>query len=114
MSKAHHQSDLTQLAELGKRLTAHRVDRRLTQAMLASAAGISKRTVERLETGHSVQLTYLLRLLAALGLQDGLSQLFTRPADQTKPAPKRVRIRAAQVSDQAAAHLSPALAQRLP
>jgi transcriptional regulator with XRE-family HTH domain len=110
MSNANDQSDITHLAELGKRLTAQRIDRRLTQAMLASAAGVSKRTVERLETGHSVQLIYLLRILRELGLRDGLSQLFTRPADPTKPAPKRVRFRAAQVSDDAAVHLSPPLA----
>ena len=39
------------LGELGGRLAKIRLDRNLTQAQLATQAGVSKRTVERLEAG---------------------------------------------------------------
>jgi len=39
------------LSELGGRLAKVRLERNLTQAQLAEQAGVSKRTVERLESG---------------------------------------------------------------
>ena len=42
------------LADLGLRLAQARVGRNLTQEGLAEAAAVSKRTIERLETGQSV------------------------------------------------------------
>jgi len=39
------------LEELGGRLASVRLGRNLTQAALAEEAGVSKRTVERLESG---------------------------------------------------------------
>ena len=71
------------LAALGRRLARHRVALDLTQEALADAAGVSKRTVERLEAGHSTQLTNVLRLLAALDLLDGV--LRALPADAPTP-----------------------------
>lgn len=52
-------SDEAVLAELGQRLARLRVERDYTQAMLAEQAGISKRTLERLEAGPSCQLNSL-------------------------------------------------------
>lgn len=49
-------------------LAAVRVSRQMTQARLADHAGVSKRTVERLEGGRSVQMTSLVRCLRALGI----------------------------------------------
>lgn len=68
-------TDRRALAELGGRLGRARLDANLTQAELAREAGISKRTLERLEAGHSTQLTNLLRVLRALGLLDRLDAL---------------------------------------
>ena len=51
------QSDGAVLNLLGERLGRHRLDHNLTQADLAAAAGVSKRTVERLEAGGSTQLS---------------------------------------------------------
>jgi len=42
-------TDDSVLAELGGRLARIRLDRNLTQAQLAEQAGVSKRTIERLE-----------------------------------------------------------------
>jgi putative transcriptional regulator len=46
-----HLTDEAVLRELGERLSAARVSRNLTQAHVAEEAGISKRTLERLEAG---------------------------------------------------------------
>lgn len=69
------QADEAILAEMGERLAAARLARNMTQAALARNAGISKRTLERLEAGESAQLTSFLRLLRALDLLEGLDAL---------------------------------------
>ena len=66
------QSDDTILAELGKRLAQKRLGRPWSQAELAEAAGVSKRTVERVEAGASIQLANWLRVLRALELLEDL------------------------------------------
>ena len=65
-------TDEAVLAELGAKLAHHRLARGLTQAALARQAGVSKRTLERLEAGGSTQLSNLIRVLRVLGLQDAL------------------------------------------
>lgn len=47
----------------------------MTQAQLAKAAGVSKRTVERLEDGTPTQLGNLIRCLRALDKLEGLERL---------------------------------------
>ncbi len=57
------------LRELGGRLTNVRLERNLTQAALAEQAGVSKRTVERLESGQvATRLSGFLRVCRTLGL----------------------------------------------
>lgn len=65
-------SDDVVLAELGRRLERHRVERNRTQAELADDAGIGRATLQRIERGESVQMTSLVKLLRALDLLDGL------------------------------------------
>jgi transcriptional regulator with XRE-family HTH domain len=67
------------LAELGERLARLRIGRGLTQAQLADEAGVGKRTVERAEAGHSVQLVTLVRLFRVLGLMSALDHLMPEP-----------------------------------
>lgn len=62
------------LAELGSRIEAARLARNLTQARLAHEAGVSKRTLERIEAGHSAQLTSFIRVLRALDLLERLEE----------------------------------------
>ena len=73
------------LAELGRRITRLRIDAGLTQAGLAAAAGIGKRTLERLEDGEQVQVSSLVRVLKALGAAESLDVLLPdaeiRPMD---------------------------------
>ncbi len=76
-------TDQAILKEIGERISAIRLNQNLTQADLAEQAGVSKRTIERLEAGESVQITNLIRLMRSLGLQQRLELLF--PASAPSP-----------------------------
>jgi transcriptional regulator with XRE-family HTH domain len=86
-------TDPAVLAELGRRLAARRLERNWTQAELAAEAGISKRTLVRLESGDSTQLTNLVRVLRALELEGALEALVpavgVRPLEQLRSQGKR-------------------------
>jgi len=88
-------SDPALLAELGQRILHRRLARNLTQAQLAKEAGVSKSTVERIESGRSTQLTNLLRLFRALQLLDALNAMLPReaasPVEQLKRTTKKRR-----------------------
>src|ERR1700739_365065 len=68
-------TDAAILKELGARLERRRLDANLTQAELAEEAGISKRTLERIEAGDSTDFVMLVRVLRALKLIEGLDSL---------------------------------------
>ena len=82
-------SDTACLHALGERLARLRLNRNQTQADLAHEAGVSLRTVLRLEQGESVQLTNLLRLLRALDLLGNLEALVPEPAESPLQQLKR-------------------------
>jgi len=65
----------TALKELGTRLARRRLDLGITQAEAAEAAGLGKRTVERIEAGGDTQMSTLIRLLQVLDLMDGVERL---------------------------------------
>src|SRR5271154_6540093 len=67
-------TDKAVLHEIGDRLERRRIDAGLTQAQLAEEAGVSKRTVERIEAAHSTDFVMLLRVLRVLKLLQGLDQ----------------------------------------
>ena len=68
------------LQEIGERLARTRLERNLTQAQLANMAGISKRTLERLESGAaSTQLTTFIRTCRALGLLQRFDAFVPKP-----------------------------------
>ena len=67
-------TDIAVLHEIGDRLGRRRIDAGLTQAQLAEEAGISKRTVERIEAGYSTDFVMLLRVLRVLNLLEALDQ----------------------------------------
>ncbi|PKM15605.1 MAG: transcriptional regulator [Gammaproteobacteria bacterium HGW-Gammaproteobacteria-2] len=69
------------LKVIGERLLGIRLARNLTQAELAEQAGVSKRTVERLESGAvAIQLSGFVRVCRALGLLERLELLIPEPA----------------------------------
>ena len=79
----NHWTDAAALAELGARIADLRLSRRWRQEDLAYEAGVSNRTVQRIEAGTSVQVAMFLRVLRALGLLDGLDLLV--PASGPSP-----------------------------
>ena len=73
-------SDEALLHELGHRIARLRLERNLSQAQLAEQAGISKRTLERLEAGAAAtQLSLFLRVLRQLDLLERLELLLPEP-----------------------------------
>jgi len=88
MFKFKTMTDDAVLEELGRRLERRRIDFGLTQAKLSQQAGVSKRTVERMEAGAAMQTQNLIRILRVLDLMQGLDQLIPetgpRPMDLLK------------------------------
>ncbi len=72
-------SDGAVLQEVGKRITQYRLNQDKTQAVLAQEAGVSNRTLTRVEHGHSVQSSSLIRILRALQLLENLNTLIPEP-----------------------------------
>lgn len=93
MAAIEHMTDAAVLTELGDRLSRLRLHRNLTQAQLAREAGVSKRTLIRLERGESSQVTSLIRVVRALGLLGNLDGFVPPPL----PSPlEQLRARSAQ------------------
>jgi transcriptional regulator with XRE-family HTH domain len=92
-------TDQAILTEIGERLSRARLDKNLSQAQLALEAGVSKRTIERMEAGESVQITSFVRVLRALGRIEALDGIIPesdgRPMDLLRRQGKR-RQRAAR------------------
>ena len=81
---------------MGGRLTTARLGRNLTQAALAEQSGVSKRTVERLESGEvATQLSGFLRVCRTLGLLERFESLIpeavTSPMEQLKQQGRKRR-----------------------
>jgi len=60
------------LAEIGRRVERHRLQRNWTQAQLAYEAQVGRATVQRVERGQSVQTLSLVKLLRQLDLLTAL------------------------------------------
>jgi len=73
-------SNDTLLIKLGERLLQYRLNRNMTQAALAKEAGVSGRTINRVEHGHSIQLSNLIRILRSLELLENIDALVPEPA----------------------------------
>lgn len=82
---ACHITNNAALNSLGVRSTG-RLEQNPTQAELADEAGMSKRTIERLEGGESIHTTNLVRVLRVLGLLANLNELVPTPV----PSPLEV------------------------
>ena len=94
------------LGTVGSSLEAWRKLRGLTQAQLASRAGLNRDTIVRLEKGEGgVSLENLLLVLRALGLQDVLPQALDPYESDIgrlradEQLPQRVRPRSLKSSD---------------
>ncbi len=79
MNFAPSLTDAALLTELGQRLAQLRLARNWPQHELATEAGLSLRTVSRIEAGEPSQTVNLLRVLRVLGLIDNLEALIPPP-----------------------------------
>ena len=89
-------TDESIVREIGERLASARLERNLTQADLAREAGVSKRTLERLESGAAAtQLSVFIRICRALNLLPRLDALIPQaipsPVAQLKHHGRRRR-----------------------
>lgn len=73
-------SDEAVLKEIGNRIAQYRLNQDKTQAALAQEAGVSSRTMARVEHGDSVQASSIIRILRALQLLENLDTLIPEPA----------------------------------
>jgi transcriptional regulator with XRE-family HTH domain len=90
MKVTAHLTDTAILRELGARLATTRLERNLTQAALAEQAGVSKRTLERLESGEvATQLSGFVRVCRVLGLTERLDLLVPEPVPSPLAQMKR-------------------------
>lgn len=73
-------SDDAVLKEIGNRIARYRLNQDKTQAALAQEAGVSTRTMARVEHGDSVQASSIIRILRALQLVENLGTLIPESA----------------------------------
>lgn len=75
-------------AELGQRFESIRLAHNINQTQLAERAGVSRRTITRLENGHGVSVDTLVRVMQAFGLAERLATLLPdadiRPIDRVR------------------------------
>ncbi|MBQ8804043.1 MAG: helix-turn-helix domain-containing protein [Tyzzerella sp.] len=83
------------LREIGIRIRDTRIAIALTQKELAERAGISQRTVERVENGENVKVENIINILRAMQLLQNLDNLIPeqviRPTELLDGSKKRVR-----------------------
>lgn len=70
------------IADLGNRIAQVRLSRNINQDDLAAKAGITRRTLSRLETGQGATLDTLVRVLLGLGLESHLEAMLPNPGMQ--------------------------------
>ena len=79
---------------LCKRVESVRLMKNISQANLAEEAGVSRRTISRMENGKGVSLDTFIRVMIALGLTDQLNALIPpsdiRPVERVgRKAPRK-------------------------
>ena len=80
MKIAKQATDAAVLTEIGQRIARVRLERNLTQVQLAEQAGVSKSTVQRLESGDvSPQLSGFIRVCRVLDLIERFDLLVPEP-----------------------------------
>ncbi len=80
-------------AALGKRLGQLRLSKNINQSQLAAEAGVSRRTITRIENGEGSSMETLIRVMQALRVADHLQALLPDPA--VRPI-ERVRMKGKQ------------------
>ncbi len=89
--------------DIGQKLERLRLSRNITQAELARDAGISERTLRRLESGDNPTLDSLVRVLISLKIQQNVDLLV--PDSRVRPI-ERVRNKGAERQRSSSAKLT--------
>ena len=76
-------SDAKILKELGRRLKQKRLNQNFSQDALAKKSGLSRRSIYLVESGHSVGLSVMIRILRTLRSLDGLDAFL--PVEDVSP-----------------------------
>lgn len=89
------------IQSLGHQLEQMRLSKNLSQSAVASEAGVSRRTITRMEAGETVSLDTFIRVLKVYDIADRLATLFpthsVRPIERVKLGGKQ-RKRASSVN----------------
>lgn len=96
-------NDLAWQQDLGARLQAHRLNQNLSQAELAAATGLARKTITNLETGHGGTLLTLIAVLRGLRLLDRLDAFLPEPG----PSPIQLAKLAGKQRRRATGHRKP-------
>jgi putative transcriptional regulator len=76
------------IRELGQQLEQLRLSKNLSQSAVATEAGVSRRTITRMEAGETVSLDTFIRVLKVYEVADRLASLFpehdVRPIERVK------------------------------
>ena len=89
MKITREENNIRIMKELGERVQDLRISEALKQSDLAKHAGVSKKTVERLENGENTSLFNFLNVMRALGVLDNVEVLLP----QKRIAPKELHER---------------------
>ena len=84
-------TDQAVLDDIGERLAQRRIESDLTQAELARQAGVGRSTVERMEAGHSTQMSSFIRVMRVLNLLEQFFDRFPKPGLSPLPLVKSQR-----------------------
>jgi transcriptional regulator with XRE-family HTH domain len=95
------------VADLGRRVARHRTARALTQDEFAAEAGVGRSTVQRIESGASIQLSSFVKMLRALERLDALDAVLAPEvrsplADLERERTRRRRVRHSRTSPEPA------------
>lgn len=86
-------------ASLCGQLEAERLRRNITQTELVRQAGVSVRTIRRMEKGEGVSLATFIRTMKALNLEDRLETLFPdQSISQSNVSAKRCKFASGQAA----------------
>lgn len=77
MKDWYSSTDLEVLSEFGNRMRLARIEKNMTQQMLAERSGLNRSTIRDLENGRSVNMLSLLQLFRSLEILERLDLLLS-------------------------------------
>lgn len=81
--------------EMGERIKEYRINAAITQKELADKSGVSIRSISRFENGEDISLSYFIKILIALGIDDRFDMVVPdqskRPSAYLEKEKKRKR-----------------------